>query len=68
MVYDVDQSVSLEHQTYMAKEVAKLVVPEGFDPAMIGYIDMDAIQQTADLAFKYGLLAEAAVISEYHYK
>ncbi len=64
VVFDVDQSVSLEHQTYMAKEIAKLVVPEGFDPAKIGYIDMAAIQQTADLAFKYGLLTEAAVISE----
>ncbi len=63
-VYDVDQSVSLEHQTYMAQEIAKLVVPEGFDPAKIGYTDMAAIQQTADLALKYGLLEEAAVISE----
>jgi len=63
-VYDVDQSVSLEHQVYMAKEVAKLVVPEGFDPAKIGYIDMEAIKQTADLAHKYGLLETPAVISE----
>lgn len=62
-VYDVDQSVSLEHQTYMAKEVAKLVVPEGFDPAKIGYTDAAAIQQTADMALKYGLLTEAAKIS-----
>ncbi len=63
-VYDVDQSVSLEHQTYMAKEIAKLVVPEGFDAKKIGYTDMAAIQQTADLAYKYGLLKEPAVISE----
>ena len=63
-VYDVDQSVSLEHQIYMAKEIAKLVVPEGFDPAKIGYTDMAAIQQTADLALKYGLLKEAAVLDE----
>lgn len=64
IVYDVDQSVSLEHQIYMAKEIANLVVPEGFDPANIGYIDMGAIKQTADLAYKYGLLSEPAVISE----
>jgi NitT/TauT family transport system substrate-binding protein len=64
VVYDVDQSVSLEHQIYMAQEIAKLVVPEGFDPANIGYIDMDAIQQTADLALQYGLLESAAVISD----
>jgi len=64
IVFDTDQSVSLEHQVYMAKEVAKLVAPEGFDPAKIGYIDMKAIQQTADLAHKYGLLSKPAEISE----
>lgn len=64
IVYEADKSVSLEHQTYMAKEVAKLVVPEGFDPAKIGYTDAKAIQQTADLAHKYGLLSKPAVISE----
>ena len=47
IVYDVDQSVSLEHQTYMAQEVAKLVSPEGFDSSKIGQIDMDAVKQTA---------------------
>jgi NitT/TauT family transport system substrate-binding protein len=60
LVYDVDKSVSLEHQLYMAKEVAKLTVPAGFDPAKIGYIDPAAIQKTADYAFKYGLLTKAA--------
>lgn len=64
IVYDVDQSVSLEHQIYMAKEIAKLVVPEGFDAAKIGYMDNKAIQQTADLALKYGLLSKPAKISE----
>lgn len=47
IVYDVDKSVSLEHQVYMAKEVAKLAAPEGFDSAKIGQIDMDAVKQTA---------------------
>jgi len=64
IVFDVDNSVSLAHQVYMAKEVAKLVVPPGFDPANIGYIDPAAIKQTADLAYKYGLLTKPAVISE----
>lgn len=63
-VYDVDQSVSLDHQIYMAKEVAKLVVPEGFDPTKIGYINMEDIKKTGDAAFKYGLLSKEAVISE----
>ena len=64
VVYDVDQSVSLEHQIYMAKEIAKLVVPEGFDPAKIGFIDMPKIKQTADIALKYGLLSTEADLSE----
>lgn len=64
IVFDTDKSVSLEHQTYMAKEIAKLVVPEGFDPANISRIDMPKIQQTADIALKYGLLTKPAVISE----
>ena len=64
IVYEADKSVSLDHQIYMAKEVAKLVVPKGFDPAKIGYMDMGAIKQTADLALKYGLLSKPAEISE----
>lgn len=64
IVYEADESVSLDHQVYMAEEVAKLVTPEGFDPANIGYIDMAAIQQTADLALRYGLLTEAAVLDD----
>lgn len=63
-VYNVDKSVSLDHQIYMANEVAKLVIPEGFDAAKIGYTDTAAYKQTADLAFKYGLLSKEAVISE----
>lgn len=64
VVFDVDNSVSLAHQVYMAEEIAKLVVPEGFDPANIGAIDMKAITQTADLALKYGLLTEPAILDE----
>lgn len=64
IVYEADKSVSLDHQVYMAKEIAKLVVPSGFDPAKIGYIDMNAIKQTADLALKYGLLTKPADLSE----
>ncbi|HEX3021798.1 MAG TPA: ABC transporter substrate-binding protein [Lachnospiraceae bacterium] len=64
-VYDVDQSVSLDHQVYMAKEVAKLVTPEGFDPAKIGSIDMAAIQQTADFLAQYNKdLAKTPVVDD----
>lgn len=64
VVFEADKSVSLDHQIYMAKEIAKLVVPLGFDPAKIAHTDMAAIKQTGDLALKYGLLKKAAVISE----
>jgi NitT/TauT family transport system substrate-binding protein len=60
IVYEKNKSVSLAHQTYMAKEVAKLVVPSGFDKTQIGYMDPAAIKQTADLGLKYGLLTKAA--------
>ncbi len=63
-VFGVDSSVSEAHQIYMAKEVAKLVVPEGFDAANIGYMDTKALQQTADYALKFGLLTKAADLSK----
>lgn len=64
-VYDVDQSVSLEHQVYMAKEVAKLAVPEGFDSSKIGQIDMDAVKQTAEFLKLYNKdLAKEPVVDE----
>lgn len=44
---------SLEHQKYMASEVAKLVVPEGFDSAKIGYMDAESLGQTLDYSSKY---------------
>ena len=58
VVFEADKSVSLPHQVYMAKDIAKLVVPAGFDAAKIGYIDPKAFQQTADFALKYGLLSK----------
>lgn len=63
-VYELNKSVSLEHQVYMAKEVAKLVVPDGFDKAKIGQMDDAALKQTADYALKYGLLTKAADVSQ----
>jgi len=64
-VYDVDKSVSLEHQVYMAKEVAKLTAPEGFDATKIGQIDMKAIKQTGDFLKLYNpKLAKTPVVDE----
>ncbi len=64
-VYDVDKSVSLEHQVYMAKEVAKLTSPEGFDSSKIGQIDMNAVKQTGDFLKLYNPdLAKTPVVDE----
>lgn len=64
-VYDVDQSVSLDHQVYMAKEVAKLASPEGFDPSKIGQIDMNAIKQTGNFLKLYNKdLAKDPVVDD----
>lgn len=65
IVYDVDKSVSLEHQKYMAGEVAKLVVPEGFDSSKIGEVNMDAIKQTGKFLKAYNKdLAKTPVIDD----
>ncbi|WP_017209573.1 ABC transporter substrate-binding protein [Clostridium beijerinckii] len=64
-VYDVDKSVSLDHQVYMAKEVAKLVAPQGFDTSKIGQIDMNAIKQTGDFLKLYNKdLAKTPVVDD----
>jgi NitT/TauT family transport system substrate-binding protein len=63
IVFEADKSVSLAHQIYMAKEVAKLVAPTGFDAKKIGFIDPKAFQQTADFALKYGLLSKPAAVT-----
>lgn len=63
-VYNVAKSVSLAHQKFMAEQVAKLVVPSGFDKSQLGYINTSALQQTADIAHQYGLLTKAIDISK----
>jgi len=60
LVYDLNRSVSLNHQVYMAREIARLVTPQGFNPARIGYMDPVALKQTADYALKFGLLSRPA--------
>lgn len=53
-------STTREHQLVMMEEVAKLVAPEGFDPANIGVIDAAMFQQTADIAHQYGVIKKPA--------
>jgi len=60
LVYDLNKSVSLSHQVYMAEEIARLVTPQGFNPTRIGYMDPVALKQTADYALKFGLLSRPA--------
>ncbi|MDL4839045.1 ABC transporter substrate-binding protein [Aquibacillus rhizosphaerae] len=53
-------STSRDHQLKMMEEVAKLILPEGFDPADIGKIDDEMFKQTADIAHEYGVIEEPA--------
>ncbi len=48
----------------MMKEVAKLIGPEGFDPAKMGYIDEAAFKQTADIAHQFGVIKKPADLKE----
>lgn len=53
-------STSKEHQTKMMAEVAKLVAPQGFDMAKLGYVDDAKFKQTADIALKFGVIKKAS--------
>ncbi|MFC5531906.1 ABC transporter substrate-binding protein [Cohnella yongneupensis] len=53
-------STSRDHQLKMMGEVAKLVFPEEFDAAKLGYIDDALFKQTADIALKFGVIKKAA--------
>lgn len=55
IVYKAGSSVSQDHQSYMASEVAKLVTTDtkGNKVTDIGNMDDDAMQQTLDLAKQY---------------
>ena len=55
IVYEAGSSVSPEHQSYMAAEVAKLVSTntKGEEVTDIGNMDDEALQQTLDIAKKY---------------
>ncbi|MEA4814435.1 MAG: ABC transporter substrate-binding protein [Oscillospiraceae bacterium] len=61
IVYKYGSSVSADHQSYMAAEVAKLVQTDMKGNAVtdIGIMDNDAMQQTLDLAKKYISLDDA---------
>ena len=62
IVYEAGSSVSQDHQSYMASEVAKLVSTDmsGNAVSEVGKIDDDAMQQTLDIAKKYVTLDDSA--------
>lgn len=51
-------STTKDHQLKMMEEVAKLIQPEGFDIAKLGYTDDAAFKQTADIAKQFGVIKE----------
>lgn len=57
-------SSTREHQLTMMEEVAKLVVPEGFNTDDIGKTDPEMFQQTANIAHKFGVIKEEADVEE----
>ncbi|WP_372663578.1 ABC transporter substrate-binding protein [Cohnella sp.] len=57
-------STSREHQLKMMEEVAKLILPEGFDASKMGYIDDAMFKQTAEIAFKFGVIKKEADLTQ----
>ncbi|MEW4371404.1 ABC transporter substrate-binding protein [Paenibacillus kandeliae] len=53
-------STTKDHQLKMMEEVAKLIVPEGFDASKMGYTDDAMFKQTADIALQFGVIKKAA--------
>ena len=64
MAESEEGSSTREHQLTMMEEVAKLIVPEGFDADDIGKTNPDMFQQTADIAHKFGVIKEKANVDE----
>jgi NitT/TauT family transport system substrate-binding protein len=53
-------STTLDHQTRMMSEVAKLVLPPGMTADQIGVMDAGRFQTTADIAFKFHVINSPA--------
>lgn len=57
-------STTKDHQLKMMDEVAKLILPAGFDASKMGYIDDAMFKQTADIAFKFGVIKKEADLTQ----
>ncbi len=64
MAESEEGSSTREHQLMMMEEVAKLVIPEGFNANDIGKTDPKMFQQTADIAHQFGVIKEEANVEE----
>jgi NitT/TauT family transport system substrate-binding protein len=53
-------STTVEHQTLMMSEVAKLVMPEGWGKDKIGLMDEGRFKTTADIALKFNVINSPA--------
>jgi NitT/TauT family transport system substrate-binding protein len=60
MKYAEKGSTTVEHQTAMMSEVAKLVVPEGWSKEKIGLMDEARFKTTADIALKFKVITQPA--------
>jgi NitT/TauT family transport system substrate-binding protein len=60
MKYAEKGSTTVDHQTRMMAEVAKLVVPEGWSKDKIGVMDEARFKTTADIALKFHVITKAA--------
>lgn len=56
MKYVDKSSTTREHQLSMMKAIGALVLPEGMHKSKIGQIDVTLFQQTADIAFNFGVV------------
>lgn len=55
----MDQSsADYDHQLNSAKRVAELVMPEGSDESVVGTIPADKVENTIDIALKYGIITK----------
>ena len=64
MAESEEGSSTREHQLTMMEEVAKLILPEGFNADDIGKTNKEMFQQTADIAYKFGVIKEKANVDE----
>jgi NitT/TauT family transport system substrate-binding protein len=56
MKYVEPGSTTVDHQTRMMSEVAKLVLPNGMTPDQIGVMDANRFATTADIAYKFHVI------------